>query len=249
MVALVAVPGTAGMAEMRRGVVSSSALFFFRLNIRHGGQRYSVPWPRRIAGFACAGGTGGETAPDGQPGKPGEPGSAGTQNGPNTDGNVVTDGTPPTATQLVLSPMPGDVVPGITFSYAGSANAEAATDMPATSFISFPYTAYAFAEDASGHLTSFNGNVTVSLGNDPTKAVLNGTGGTVTSTAVDGVAKFSGLAISAAGDGYTLEATAEGSCVRNYERFRRFFRGHCSELTLDAGRERGDGKLQHQCRP
>ena len=58
------------------------------------------------------------------------------------------------------------------------------------------------AEDGSGNvLTSFNGTVTVALGNNPGGGTL---GGTLTTTAVNGVATFSGLTLTMAGSGYTL---------------------------------------------
>jgi hypothetical protein len=62
------------------------------------------------------------------------------------------------------------------------------------------------AEDPDGQVdTVFNGPVTLSLGNDPGGGPL---GGTLTATAVDGVATFSNLTIDQDGDGYTLLATS-----------------------------------------
>jgi hypothetical protein len=61
-------------------------------------------------------------------------------------------------------------------------------------------------EDAFGNLvTSFDGGVTVSLAGGPHGA---GLGGLSSLAAVDGVATFSGLTLTQAGDGYSLEATS-----------------------------------------
>ena len=59
-------------------------------------------------------------------------------------------------------------------------------------------------ENAAGILEqNFNGTIDVSLGNDPGGGNL---GGTLTVTAQNGVARFSGLTLTAAGSGYTLQA-------------------------------------------
>ncbi len=64
------------------------------------------------------------------------------------------------------------------------------------------------AEDSSGNvLTSFNGTVTVALSNNPGAATL---GGTLTATAQDGVATFSGLTLNEPGMGYTLQVSSSG---------------------------------------
>ncbi len=63
-------------------------------------------------------------------------------------------------------------------------------------------------EDRFGNaVTDYNGSVTIALASGPDGATL---GGTLTATAVDGVATFSGLTLNTAGTGYTLEATASG---------------------------------------
>jgi hypothetical protein len=62
------------------------------------------------------------------------------------------------------------------------------------------------AEDQYNNVaTSFVGNVTVTLANNPGGGTL---GGTTTVTAVAGVATFSGLTIDAVGIGYTLQASS-----------------------------------------
>jgi hypothetical protein len=64
------------------------------------------------------------------------------------------------------------------------------------------------AQDSLGNTaTTFTGNVTVAIGANPGSATL---GGTLTVAAVAGVATFSNLALSAAGTGYTLVASATG---------------------------------------
>jgi virginiamycin B lyase len=64
------------------------------------------------------------------------------------------------------------------------------------------------AEDSSGNpITSFNGTVTVALANNPGGATL---GGTLTATASNGVATFSGITLTKAASGYTLVVTSSG---------------------------------------
>ncbi len=64
------------------------------------------------------------------------------------------------------------------------------------------------AEDHSGNTdSSFNGVVTVALATNPGGATL---GGTLTATAQDGVASFSGLTLNKSGNGYTLLVSASG---------------------------------------
>jgi hypothetical protein len=64
------------------------------------------------------------------------------------------------------------------------------------------------AEDSLGNpITSFNGTVTVGLANNPGCATL---GGTLTATASNGVATFSGLSLTKPAIGYTLSASSGG---------------------------------------
>ena len=61
-------------------------------------------------------------------------------------------------------------------------------------------------EDGFGDVvTSYNGSVTISLGSNPGGGTL---GGTLTVTAVDGIATFSGLTLNKVGSGYTLKASS-----------------------------------------
>jgi hypothetical protein len=65
-----------------------------------------------------------------------------------------------------------------------------------------------FAEDPFGNVDpTYHGSVTVALGNNPGQSMLSGT---VTVTAVNGVATFSGLSLDDAGNGYTLQVSAGG---------------------------------------
>jgi hypothetical protein len=89
-----------------------------------------------------------------------------------------------TATQLVVTTPPGSVVAGNGFGFVVQ------------------------AEDGSGNLDPhYTGSVTVTLASGPIGANL---GGTLTMTAVGGVATFSGLTLDVAGTGYTLHANASG---------------------------------------
>jgi Ca2+-binding RTX toxin-like protein len=62
--------------------------------------------------------------------------------------------------------------------------------------------------DTDGNVDpTYSGSVTLALANNPGGATL---GGTLTATAVNGLASFTGLTISKPGSGYTLKATAAG---------------------------------------
>ena len=65
-----------------------------------------------------------------------------------------------------------------------------------------------YALDPDGNVDStFNGSVTLGLGNGPSGSAL---GGTLVASAVNGVAEFSGLTLNKPGVAYTLQATANG---------------------------------------
>ncbi len=69
-----------------------------------------------------------------------------------------------------------------------------------------PFTLTVDAEDPYGNVDStFQGDVTVVMGNNPTNAAL---GGNLTARAVNGVATFPGLTISQGGTGFSLQATS-----------------------------------------
>ncbi len=79
---------------------------------------------------------------------------------------------------------------------------------PATLIAGTPFGLAVEAEDSSGNLdSSFNGTVTVALASNPGNATL---GGTLTATASNGVATFSGLTLTTAATGYTLQISATG---------------------------------------
>ena len=99
------------------------------------------------------------------------------------DGNdlVLTNVAGPT-TQLVVTTQPSTVTAGNSFNLTIT------------------------AEDAQGNVTtSFTGSETVALASNPGGSTL---GGTLTVSAVNGVATFSGLTLNNAGDGYTLQVTS-----------------------------------------
>ena len=66
--------------------------------------------------------------------------------------------------------------------------------------------------------TTFDGSVTLALANNPAGGTL---GGTLTATAVNGVADFPGLTINNPGNGYTLQATTNGLTSATTDRHRR----------------------------
>ena len=89
------------------------------------------------------------------------------------------------ATQLVITALPPSTVPAFQ-SFALSIS----------------------AEDASGSVDStFSGNVSLSLANNPSGGIL---GGTIIVQAVNGVATFAGLSLNKVGFGYTIRATTTG---------------------------------------
>jgi hypothetical protein len=76
-------------------------------------------------------------------------------------------------------------------------------------FAGSPFSVTAAIEDGQGQvLTSFEGGVTIALAANPAGATL---GGTLTVTASNGIAAFSGLTLSQAGTGYTLKISADGA--------------------------------------
>jgi len=79
---------------------------------------------------------------------------------------------------------------------------------PASVTAGSPFGLTVTAENSSGNpITSFDGTVTVALAANPGNATL---GGTLTATASKGVATFSGLTLTPAAAGYTLEVAASG---------------------------------------
>ena len=78
------------------------------------------------------------------------------------------------------------------------------TTQPASTTASASFVVDVAAEDSNGNVdTNFNGTVTIAMRNNAAGGTLSGT---LSATAVDGVAAFYGLTIDTAGGGYTLEA-------------------------------------------
>ena len=97
-----------------------------------------------------------------------------------------------------------------TFNVAGSAKLLAFTSGPVSAATGAGQTIVVSVEDSSGNLTADSGRtVTLAIETNPGGGVLTCSGG---NTVVDsnGVATFTGCAISAPGTGYTLIATASG---------------------------------------
>jgi streptogramin lyase len=116
--------------------------------------------------------------------------SRGITTGP--DGNLWLAAPPGSITVATLSPTETNLV----------VNQQPPSSITAGS----PFGLTVTAEDGAGNvLSSFNGNVTLALANNPSGATL---GGTLTATAVNGVATFSGLTLNKASAGYTLLATS-----------------------------------------
>ena len=82
---------------------------------------------------------------------------------------------------------------------------------PATVTAGTPFGLTVDAEDNSGNLlSSFNGSVTLTLANSPSGAVL---GGTLTTTAVNGVATFSGLSLTMVSSASQIDASSSALAI------------------------------------
>jgi hypothetical protein len=103
---------------------------------------------------------------------------------------------------------PAKNVTALTYERATQLVMPTATQPPAIVGINHPFKVQALAEDSNGNLDQFfNGSVTIQLASGPSGATL---GGTVTVTAVNGVATFSDLTLKLASSKYTLQATSNG---------------------------------------
>jgi Ca2+-binding RTX toxin-like protein len=109
--------------------------------------------------------------------------------------------------QATTNPLNGTTTAAI--NVAGAATQLAVTTEPPSSVgIDQPFTLAVSTTDALGTIDpTFNGAVTLSLGNNPGGAAL---GGTLTVNAVNGVATFTGLTLNQPGIGYTLHVSAGG---------------------------------------
>ena len=82
------------------------------------------------------------------------------------------------------------------------------TSQPASTTAGAGFEVDVAAEDPNGNVdTSFDGSMTIALNNNPASGTLSGT---LTATAANGVAAFTGLTIDNTGSGYTLQATSVG---------------------------------------
>jgi hypothetical protein len=103
----------------------------------------------------------------------------------------------------------------ITVTPAAATQVAITTQPPATVKVSTGFGLQASIEDQFGNVvTTATNTVSVSFANNPTGATL---GGTLTLTASQGVATFSGLTINKVGSGYTLNVSSTGlsSAVTN----------------------------------
>jgi hypothetical protein len=88
---------------------------------------------------------------------------------------------------------------------------------PAVVTAGAPFELTVQVENPDGNVdASYLGTVTIALASDPGGGLL---GGTLTATAHDGLAEFSGLTLTRAADGYTLQATTDGPATTTTVRF------------------------------
>ena len=169
-----------------------------------------------------SGGDDGGAGDGGQGGKGGygEPG-LGTDAAIGQDGNDGTDGSEGDAgpdgasTGFGLDGPAGNVAGsglyrtgGIVTTSQPATHAAIVTPPPGTVATNTPFTIEVDAQDANNDVDpTYNGLVTISLGNNPGGGALTGT---LIMNAVNGVATFSTLALSKPGNGYTLNVAAAG---------------------------------------
>ena len=111
-----------------------------------------------------------------------------------------------------LSVSGGGLSAGVTpgFSVVGGTATQllVTTEPPASVTAGSPFSFTVTAEDANGNVaTGFEGNVTVALAANPGSGSL---GGTLSVAALNGLAVFSGLSLSAAANDYTLGVSSNG---------------------------------------
>jgi MBG domain (YGX type)/Bacterial Ig-like domain (group 3) len=105
------------------------------------------------------------------------------------------------------SPVGNLLVPGLA-AYGDASQIGVTAQPPSPVTPNVPFGLTVAAEDSFGNVdSSYNGSVTISLGNNPGGSTLSGT---LTATAVNGVATFSNLTLNQNGVGYTLHAAATG---------------------------------------
>ena len=113
---------------------------------------------------------------------------------------------------------------------AAFTNLVVTTPTPASVTINAPFGFSVSVEDTYGNVDStFNGNVTVSLGTNPGAASL---GGTVTVAAVNGAATFTNLTVNKAGVGYRLIASSTNLTPANTGTFNVLVAGSATQFKI-----------------
>jgi hypothetical protein len=117
---------------------------------------------------------------------------------------------PVAGTGFTLTATSGSLTPAVTTAFnvipAAAAKLVVTTEPPSTVTAGSSFSLTIKAEDRFGNVVpSFASGVTIALANNPGSSTL---GGTLTVTAVNGVASFSGLTLNKAGSGYTLKASS-----------------------------------------
>ena len=105
------------------------------------------------------------------------------------------------------SPIADQLVPGLV-GYGNAAELNVVAQPPSSVAANSPFGLTVAVEDSNGTINpTYNGTVTLSLDNNPGGSTLSGT---LSVTAVNGVATFSGLSLNNPGSGYTLQSLAGG---------------------------------------
>ena len=107
------------------------------------------------------------------------------------------------------SPKANLLIPALASIGMSNATQMAVTSQPPSSVAALtPFSLSITVESSNGLIdTSFNGSVSLALATNPGGATL---GGTLTVTAQNGLATFTGLTLNKVGAGYTLQATSNG---------------------------------------
>jgi hypothetical protein len=134
-------------------------------------------------------------------------GAIGTSAVTGSDGTAQTSWTlGPNAGSQTATATAAGVATGVSFSATATQPKLAFTAVPSSVLIGTAFGATVTAQDIGGATqTGFNGTVTLALGNNPSSDALSGT---LTATAVNGVATFSGLSLTKLATGVTLTASA-----------------------------------------
>ena len=168
-------------------------------------------------GDGGSGGLGGHAGPGGAAGPPGPGGRSATGFGqtgiPGAPGTTGTAGPNAAAGASAIAGLSGEANDAEIFNAGGSITQETlvlvvTSPPPGTVALGQTFGITVAVENGQGQVaTSFDSNVTLVLANNPGGATL---GGTISTTAQNGVATFSGLSLNQGGNGYTIEATSGG---------------------------------------